>query len=178
MGEQIWIMLRAASSDQHPQWNNISTSGISDWSLGLKIGFQSHTSALYCLSFVENKGRLFYCYSNIHQNKPSAGKGPRRYMQDLSSILTNAYELVVCSHGTKYSQHTYNKNLISFMCCFKWWSFAQHLVYSWPGLTGDVRFEALQPNRWEAGWSANGWAAFLPSDCCSFHTPDCKSCLG
>lgn len=51
------------------------------------------------LSFAENDGRLFHCYSNIKQNKPSAGETPRCYTQDLSSIITNARETVVCSHG-------------------------------------------------------------------------------
>lgn len=57
-----------------------------------------HPCSVY-LSFAENEGRLFHCYSNIKQNKPSAGETPRCYAKDLSSIITNARETVVCSHG-------------------------------------------------------------------------------
>jgi len=98
-------------------------------------------------------------------------------MQDLYSIITGVHEPVVRSHRANNSQHTYNTNLIPFQCCFKRWSFPQHLAHSWAGPQALARpwrpFGVLQPNRWRVG--ANVGVAFLPSDCCSFHTPDCKS---
>lgn len=51
------------------------------------------------LSFAENKGRLSYCNSSIQQNRPSAGEASKHYMQDVSSIITNAREMVGYSHG-------------------------------------------------------------------------------
>lgn len=47
-------MLRTASSDQQPYWD-ISTWGTSDWSLGLKTGFQTHISAQYSLALQRTK---------------------------------------------------------------------------------------------------------------------------
>lgn len=73
-------------------------------------------------------------------------------MQDLSSIITDARETVVCSHEENpLPTHRYNKNLIQFMCYFKRWSFTQHLLAAEQGcslwLAADTPFEVLQPER-------------------------------
>lgn len=101
-------------------------------------------------------------------------------MQDLSSMITDAHELVVCSHGAKLFQHTYNKNLILFQMTELPPAFGLQLTRA--AVSGSP---VVHPLNWVTAQqvkgrqpTVNGRAAFFPSDHCSFHTPDCKSRLG
>lgn len=103
------------------------------------------------------------------------------FAEKLSDTTHKIYLPLLSMHVKWWYVHMderYNKNLIPFICCFKQWSFTQHLQGEaadqgcslW--FAAEKPFEVLQPKRWRASWIVNGGAPYLPSDCSSFHIPD------
>lgn len=116
------------SSDQHPYWDNISTSG----TLDSKLAFSPIPPFRVASALQGIKADYSITTVTFTKTNHLLGKLPGTICKICLSLLTmhmSSWNV----HRAQHAQHTRSEIFIACKCCFNWWSFTWHLAYSWPG---------------------------------------------